>query len=270
MDKSIAYIRFSLVFILIHFLSFSLKNSLPLALAYGPIIFAIKFGIPLRRFIYHLLIPILFFSYFSLNYYDVVDWAPAGVYLQATSNILTCISILGYYFAIYVYKKDRQAEVSVAKKELLYLLKVLYMVAFVLVVVLLLERLEVIDKLTFNLRTFISLLIGGTFFIMLYYYFSIRKEVSLAFEKEQLDKGDLLMQAYEKQVHNFLESSQLFLDADISLEQLAEKTNIQSHNLTQLFNAHMGKTFYQVLSAHRIKYAEGRLKSDCNSRSITC
>lgn len=211
-----------------------------------------------------MLIPLLFFVYFSLNYYGVVDWAPSGAYLQAISNVLTCAFMIGYYFAIFEYKKQHNTKVSIAKKELMYFLKVLYILGLLLTIVFLLERLTVIDKLTFNLRTFISLLIGGTFFILLYYYFAIRREAKLDPEVELSDKRDLVMQGYEEQVYNYLDSSKLYLDANISLEQLSEKTDIQRHELTRLFNIYMGKTFYQVLSEHRIRYAEQRLKSGCS------
>jgi len=59
-----------------------------------------------------------------------------------------------------------------------------------------------------------------------------------------------------------LESNQLYRNSAISLEMLAEKTNIPKHHLSNFLNTYLGKSFYQLIAEYRVDYAKKRLAED--------
>lgn len=56
-----------------------------------------------------------------------------------------------------------------------------------------------------------------------------------------------------------LEENQLYRNSAISLEMLAEKTNIPKHHLSNFLNTYLGKSFYQLIAEYRVDYAKKRL-----------
>lgn len=56
-----------------------------------------------------------------------------------------------------------------------------------------------------------------------------------------------------------MQESKLFLNPSVSLTMLAQHTGIPRHQLTQVFNRHYKKSFYQFIAAARIEYAMERL-----------
>lgn len=59
-----------------------------------------------------------------------------------------------------------------------------------------------------------------------------------------------------------LEENQLYRNSAISLEMLAEKTNIPKHHLSNFLNTYLGKSFYQLIAEYRVDYAKKRLAED--------
>lgn len=268
MQSSTRYIKFALVFLFIHFVSFYFKI-LALGLIYGPLIYAIAYGIPIKSFIYHLTLPVLFFCYTLLYGYGIVswnDWFPIS--FSTVYYLLTSISMIGYYLTLYLGKNTRITKYSLIKKELiqlLYLLRFFYVMGCLFTIASFFASAGIIEPLGFNSHFLMNLLIGVSFLIVLYYLYERNKEMKIQNEILPEQKENIkIMQDYEKEFNTYFEKSKLFLEPDISLEMLSEKMDIPKHHLSKLFNAQMGKSFYVIISEYRIKHAKKVLKSDLN------
>ena len=68
-----------------------------------------------------------------------------------------------------------------------------------------------------------------------------------------------LMDEYETALAAFMEKSRIYLDADLSLEQLASRMKMPKHHLTQLLNERLTKSFYNYINEYRINEAISRL-----------
>lgn len=67
---------------------------------------------------------------------------------------------------------------------------------------------------------------------------------------------------YKKQIKWYFESTECFLRADLSLEILSKELQISKHYLSEIFNIHIGKSFYSFIAEYRITYAIERLKNE--------
>lgn len=79
------------------------------------------------------------------------------------------------------------------------------------------------------------------------------------YEKSSLDEST--MDDYEQALKKYVESSKIFLTAELSLEELAQQVKIPKHHLTQLLNDRLGKNFYNYINEYRVQEAIIRLKN---------
>lgn len=264
MQKSTTYIKFSLVFLSLHFVSFYFLP-LSLALFYGPIMYGIIYRIPIKAFAFHLVLPFSCCCYLLFNYY--FDGANNEFLrlLTTTNYLLTIISMTGYFMAFYFRKKYLKLENVMLNDELLYLLWIIYCICCVFIIVSFLESINVIDVLNFNPLYLINMLIGGVFLIGFYYVVENKKEAKRVYETfPNALENSKIMEEYEKVVHIYLTESKLFLKQGISLKLLSEKINIPKHQLSILFNSYMHKSFYVLISEYRIKHAKKLIKENSN------
>lgn len=78
------------------------------------------------------------------------------------------------------------------------------------------------------------------------------------YKKSALD--ETRMDAYETSIRAFMEKSKIYLEPEISLEDLSERSNIPKHHITQLLNEHLDKNFYTFINEYRIQEAVAKLK----------
>lgn len=78
------------------------------------------------------------------------------------------------------------------------------------------------------------------------------------YKKSALD--ETRMDTYETSIRAFMEKSKIYLEAEISLEDLSERSNIPKHHITQLLNEHLHKNFYTFINEYRIQEALTKLK----------
>lgn len=265
MQASIKYIKFSLLFLPVHFLSFYF-SPLSLGLVYGPLIYAVVYAIPLRSFLLHLSLPILFFGYSLLYDYEILDWYNwFSLPLLSFYFLLCVISMTFYYVMIHFKKKEQKEKHSILKKELIHLLEIIYTIGTIFTFVLFLINIGLIDPIGFDPLFLINLLIGFTFIVALYYLIKSHKKGNLLKEiSPNTSQNSKSMEELEKKIHVFFEETQLFLKSDISLEMLSEEVAIPKHHLSKLFNSYLNKSFYVVIGEYRIKHAQKRLKEDAN------
>ncbi|THF47408.1 AraC family transcriptional regulator [Flavobacterium supellecticarium] len=64
-----------------------------------------------------------------------------------------------------------------------------------------------------------------------------------------------ILREYEQKLNTIMETEQVFLDTELSLESLSRKVKIPKHHLTQLFNTKINQTFYQYINMYRINHS---------------
>lgn len=84
-------------------------------------------------------------------------------------------------------------------------------------------------------------------------------------QEEKISENEIVQ--YERTLTKVMQEKLLFLRADISLERLSAETGIPKYKLSQYFNQHLGKTFYQYIAEHRIQYAVKNM--DANKADYT-
>jgi AraC-like DNA-binding protein len=67
-------------------------------------------------------------------------------------------------------------------------------------------------------------------------------------------------------VTHLMEDSKIYLQSELTLQDLAEKLNTPSYQVTQAINAGLGKNFYDLVNGYRVEEAK-RLLSDPGSRN---
>ena len=78
-------------------------------------------------------------------------------------------------------------------------------------------------------------------------------------QKEQLE-------AYKRRLLNLMEAEQLYLAADLTLPELAERMNCSINHLSQLINGEFHLSFYEFLNRYRIEYAKELLTRESRVR----
>jgi AraC-like DNA-binding protein len=78
------------------------------------------------------------------------------------------------------------------------------------------------------------------------------------YEKSGMDAA--MLDQYEAGLKAFMVQSKIYLDPDLSLEQLAGRMKMAKHHLTQLLNDRLHKNFYSYINELRISESLERLK----------
>lgn len=181
--------------------------------------------------------------------YQMISWAfPLSMFAYSI-NILT--SGRGF------------TSVDGPRPELLVLIYMsLLIIAIIATMIYLCELLDIDMGIDYRFFTH-SLLLAIAIFILRYFFWSNKGNAypapetpsyaNSAISKEKID-------VYLQQIQHYFETSQAYLRPDLSLNVLEEELNIPKHFLSQLFNVHMGKSFYQYVAEYRVAYATKRMK----------
>jgi AraC-like DNA-binding protein len=86
------------------------------------------------------------------------------------------------------------------------------------------------------------------------------------YRKSALD--ELMMNEYEFALRDHMDKSKLFLNAEISLEDLSKETKIPKHHLTQLLNERFKQNFYSFINEYRIREAVKALENPAKEVNI--
>lgn len=78
------------------------------------------------------------------------------------------------------------------------------------------------------------------------------------YRKSALDEE--MMDTYEDCLKKFMEKSRIWLEPELSLEDLSERVKIPRHHITQLLNERLKKNFYVFINEYRIAAAVTKLK----------
>lgn len=91
--------------------------------------------------------------------------------------------------------------------------------------------------------------------------FGLRKEIKLKkYERSKIDKLDL--DSILSNMESVMSSEKAFADEDLTLTSLAGELNISAHQLSQILNEKLNKTFPQYINTFRVKEAQKMILED--------
>jgi AraC-like DNA-binding protein len=97
----------------------------------------------------------------------------------------------------------------------------------------------------------------------------IEKQPEKRYLKSALD--ETMMDEYEAKLKKYMQQSKVYLDTELSLDDLAHKIKIPKHHITQLLNDRVHKNFYSFINEYRIEEAMQKLRDpevDVNMLSL--
>ena len=83
------------------------------------------------------------------------------------------------------------------------------------------------------------------------------------YKKSGLD--DEMLDTYEHSIRGFMQQSRIYLEPELSLEELSEQARIPKHHVTQLLNERLHKNFYAFINEYRIEEAMNKLKDPAHA-----
>jgi len=86
------------------------------------------------------------------------------------------------------------------------------------------------------------------------------------YEKSGLD--EIALSAGARKLTLLMENDKLFLDTGLRLRDLAEKSELPEHHLSQILNAHFGRKFPDYINAYRVEYARELLQNNPPGDSV--
>jgi len=86
------------------------------------------------------------------------------------------------------------------------------------------------------------------------------------YEKSGLD--EIALAAGAQQLTLLMENEKPFLDTGLRLRDLAEKSKLPEHHLSQILNVHFGRKFPDYVNAYRVEYARELLRKNPAGNSI--
>lgn len=119
--------------------------------------------------------------------------------------------------------------------------------------------------------TMYTLLVTMVIFLVQHHYKSSKLVSNIAIENpdetpkikyENFKLKPHQLEDYSIKLERLMKQQKLYMNADLTLERLAENVEVPKHHLTQLLNEHFNKNFYQFVNGFRIEEVKERLKID--------
>jgi len=98
----------------------------------------------------------------------------------------------------------------------------------------------------------------------------IPEKLLLSTEKKQYKNpllNDIEREVIGKKVIEYFSTAKPFLNADLNMDLLSTEIGIPKHQLTEVLNLYLGKSFYQLVNSHRVE-AVKKMLTDDNKYSI--
>lgn len=124
----------------------------------------------------------------------------------------------------------------------------------------------------YSIGAYASYIVGALSFsfvlylIVLLFVFKSRKESTFFKEKEKY-KNKAIEQGTVEQIRQGLSSiveKELFLNPDLTLDEMAKEIKVSRHVLSQFLNEQLGKSFSAVINEYRIEKAKSLLQTEKN------
>lgn len=89
---------------------------------------------------------------------------------------------------------------------------------------------------------------------------ALNKEIANRYRSSKLTEEEAL--AYMEELSAYMLESKPFLQFEITLDELAEKSNIPSRHLSQILNERHGKNFFDFINGYRVEEAKRKLEDN--------
>ncbi len=245
---------------------------LPIPLVYGPMVFfifkaSLQERIDVGTVLLHLTPLISFLILFLLN--------PTGWYNEVDIPYMLAVFCLLTGYPVYVLFKSSKLKAETTEvNKILFVenLALLGVAAAFFFGLLFFNMIMPFDFDVNPLFVVISLMIISMGLIIWYVYttrFEAKKEGSpIGEELIHLNLSRETIELYKTKLNSIMESEQLFLDANLSLEGLSVYTNIPKHHISYVINNSLESNFYEWLAKYRIAYSIQLLKSGTDNLKL--
>jgi AraC-like DNA-binding protein len=251
-----------------------LNRLAPFILVYGPLIYLFIIGqkkneISSRRIFAHLVLPVLAWILFVI----LVAGNLWGTYLDRLYRPLLRTLAAGSFFlyTILVANKFFRNEIKKSTKIFLLCALMLLICMGVIVTFFNLHKKELYATITGPdaLSTMVySIMLLASLLIFTYHYrYKSRSDEILqmaidsgSYSKSAITQAD--MENYEQKIISLMTSQQTYLNADLSLNRLAEILHLPKHYVTQVLNVQMKQSYHQYINTLRILHACRLINAD--------
>lgn len=237
----------------------------PTSLLFGPLLYwctRTSYGFENKNIKWHLAPFFLALIFYSIALFDSSNPNAYDMYQMLSWAIP--LSLFTYTINIFTSRK-KFAPIEGPKAELLIVIYAsFFFIAIITTMVYLCEVMEIDMGIDYRFFTH-ALLSAIAIFILHYFSWSYKKKTTVgldapSYANSAMDKEKI--NTYLQQIHQYFEVPQAFLRPDLSLNLLAEELNIPKHYFSQLFNVHLGKSYYQYVAEYRIAYAIRRMDNE--------
>ncbi len=259
-----------LLVLVLHPLAIGFSSGMPLALLYGPLLYHAHLSLmrhrPNKNILFFLSIPFFLFAIWyvylkaRLTSFEEMQESYHLVYF-----IVTAISLFIFPAWVLIQKMKWVSPISYLKSVMIQQLSLIFLTISLFIASLLMEEYW---ELQFDVPIFyiiLMLLVLSFVIVLRYVYQELAWERQIVANPEPSNESSAvympyslpaeLLKDYAKRVHHSLQEEKLYLRPDLSVELLAQVTKIPRHHLSELFNAYLGKGFYQLIAEYRIKNA---------------
>lgn len=259
---------------LMHSFAILFNIGLPLGVIYGPLIY-LSYKKEIGKVTYSIYYYLHFFPFFLLfcmyllNVMDLDQTGYFSILYYRMYFISMALSLLVYSIITGLTQQDKQKPVDASKEKLIGWLNFITGCISLFLVFTLITMFNVgSNEFGFDPKLIVYGLIMTCVLLMLYYLLIESKKSAIVTLPERKDSTIKKHLPYMEQnefiirVKQALEESELYLNANLTLEMLAEKLDIPKHHVSPLLNLYFGKNFYQLIAEYRIEYAKKRLEED--------
>lgn len=280
------FISLVLTVSLMHLSAIYLEIGTPFCLLYGPVIYLAhrkNSYTPISRkgIVKHLIPFAVFFLWYLVLSFAIIfeaSWLNTA-YLYYPCYFIAMATSLGSY-SLVIFFENKKSISNELRKLIIGQLCIFNLIIASLIALLIMKMLIWPDYvLGLNVNMLISSLLAvASLFMASFLYKSFTKpghqitsvesfehtanRYQERYQDYSLDKE--VLKAYALKIESFLLDTRLYLNTNLSLDLLSEKTEIPKHHLSQVLNIYLGKNFYQVIAGYRIDYALIRLQEDHN------
>lgn len=238
----------------------------PTTLLFGPLLYwsiRANLGLEIKNIGWHLIPFFIAVTFYSMALNNTTSSANLQGMYQTTSWA-TPLSLFTYIIIILTGRKAFKPAED-ARFELLTLIYMSFLfITIIATMIYLCDIMEIDMGINYLFFTH-ALLLFVTIFILRYFYISTKTAPQSTLKAPSYINSpinDERADVYIQKIHQYFEASQVFLRPDLSLNVLANELDIPKHYFSQLFNVHMGKSFYQYVAEHRVAYATKRMKKE--------
>jgi len=280
------FIGVILVTTLMHLFAIYMEIGSPFALLYGPVIYFAhransKAPVKRKAMFMHLLPFAVFFLYYLILTFAIISaasWVKTA-YLYYPFYFVAMLVSLGSYSLVIFFENKRNAS-NELRKLIIGQLCIFNLIIASLIALLIMKMLIWPDYLFgVDVKMLINSLLAVTSLFMASYLYKSFTKTEHDFTSGELIENitgrhqekyrdysldENVLIAYASKIDLFLKDTKLYLNTNLSLDLLSEKTQIPRHHLSQVFNLYLRKNFYQTIATYRIDYALNLLQEDRN------